>query len=179
MMPIGLLMIEHRLIERMIKLMDSQLRKIKKGNKIDACFIDAAVDFIRIYADKCHHGKEEDILFKSLSEKELSEEHKKMMNELINDHVMGRETVKKLEEAKESYLKGQDGAIKAIILNIETLVNFYPRHIEKEDKHFFIPSMGYFTNSEKDSMLKNMYEFDKNMIHQKYRMVVENHEREN
>ena len=175
-MPVGLLMIEHRLIERMIKLMDGQLRRIKKGNKIDTGFIDTAVDFIRIYADRCHHGKEEDILFKSLSKKGLSEGHGNIMNELISEHVMGRKTVKKLEEAKGSYLKGQNSAAKAIILNMETLVDFYPRHIEKEDKRFFIPSMDYFTDSERDSMIKEMYEFDKNMIHEKYRKVVESHE---
>lgn len=179
MMPIGPLMIEHRLIERMIKLMDSQLQRTKKENKIDAGFIDTAVDFIRIYADRCHHGKEEDILFKSLSGKELSVEHKKIMNELIREHVMGRETVKKLGEAKEAYLRGQGSAINDIIVNMETLVNFYPKHIEKEDKRFFIPSMGYFTDSEKDSMLKKMYEFDKNVIHEKYRKVVESHEGKN
>lgn len=79
-------------------------------------------------------------------------------------------TVKRLEEVKEAYLKGQDGII---------LVNFYPKHIEKEDKRFFIPSMSYFTDSEKDRMLKEMYGFDKNMIHEKYRKVVESHEGKN
>jgi len=170
-------MIEHRLIERMIKLMDRELQKIKKEDKADAGFIDTVIDFIRIYADRCHHGKEEAILFRSLSEKKISAGHNKIMNELIEEHVAGRKTVKKLEE--DAYLKGQDGAVNSIIINMEILVDFYPKHIEKEDKHFFIPSMDYFTDSEKDNMLKEMYEFDRNMIHERYRKVVEGREEKN
>ena len=34
--------------------------------EVDPVFIDTAVDFIRTYADRCHHGKEEDLLFKAL-----------------------------------------------------------------------------------------------------------------
>jgi hemerythrin-like domain-containing protein len=173
MMPAGPLMEEHRLIERMIKIMGARLEGIKREGRVDPSFIDIAVDFIRTYADRCHHGKEENILFRDLAKKKLSEEHDRIMNELIKEHALGRNNVKKLVEAKESYVRGDKEALGGIIKNMETLVRFYPMHIEKEDKHFFIPCMDYFTGEEKDAMLKEMWEFDKNMIHDKYRKVVE------
>jgi hemerythrin-like domain-containing protein len=58
MLPIGPLMIEHRLIERMVRLMALELVKIKDAGEFDASFIDTAVDFLRTYADRCHHGKD-------------------------------------------------------------------------------------------------------------------------
>ncbi|MFX0049145.1 MAG: hemerythrin domain-containing protein, partial [Candidatus Hermodarchaeota archaeon] len=64
MLPIGPLMAEHRIIEKMIALMQKEIEKIKKFNKVNPLFIDTAVDFIRMYADRTHHGKEEDILFR-------------------------------------------------------------------------------------------------------------------
>ena len=67
MLPAGPLMIEHRLIERMIKILDRSLRKMEREKELDLNFIDTLVDFIRTYADRCHHGKEEDILFRDLS----------------------------------------------------------------------------------------------------------------
>ena len=57
MMPIGPLMKEHRLIERMIALMEKELGRLNAGEELDPGFIDIAVDFIRTYADRCHHGK--------------------------------------------------------------------------------------------------------------------------
>ncbi len=48
----GPLMIEHRLIERMIAIIQDTLAQVKKTKKIDPFFVDKAVDFIRIYADR-------------------------------------------------------------------------------------------------------------------------------
>jgi hemerythrin-like domain-containing protein len=173
MLPVGPLMIEHRLIERMIGLMEKELQKIKDNNAVNTGFIDVAVDFLRSYADRCHHGKEEDILFKDLSKKQISSEHKRIMEELIKEHALGRNNVKKLAEANGKYAKGDKSAIPDIVCNMEFLVGFYPKHIEKEDKHFFIPCMDYFSQVEKDNMLNEEWAFDRKLIHEKYAKIVE------
>ena len=56
---------------------------------------------------------------------------------------------------------------------LRELVEFYPAHIEKEDRRFFIPCMSYFDDGERAEMLREMREFDRQMIHEKYRKVVE------
>lgn len=173
MLPIGPLMIEHRLIERIIRLMDSELENITRSNKTNIDFINIAIDFIKIYADRCHHGKEEDILFRDLAKKSLSIEHKKIIDELFKEHVLARGIVKKLIEANDKYKEGDKGALKAVVENIDILVKFYPVHIEKEDKHFFIPVMAYFSSEEKEAMLKEFWEFDKHLIHEKYGKIVD------
>ena len=173
MLPIGPLMIEHRLIERMIRVAKTELERLMSGESPDPVFIDVTVDFVRTYADRCHHGKEEDILFRDLVKKALSSEHKRIMDELIAEHVQGRKTTKALSEAKERYLKGDADAVTDVIEAISWLVNFYPVHIDKEDRHFFTPVMSYFTKQDQDAMLQEMYEFDKNLIHSVYRGVVE------
>ena len=180
MLPIGPLMIEHRLIERMIVLMRSELTRIKDNVAVDPefafvdpLFLDTAVDFIRTYADRCHHGKEEDILFAALAGKELSPEHRRTMEELIQEHVWARQTTASLVQAKESYLLEKPGALSELLQHLEQLVEFYPRHIEKEDKHFFIPCMAYCRDAENAEMLRRMMEFDQKQIHEKYRGVVE------
>ena len=55
---------------------------------------------------------------------------------------------------------------------LASLVEFYPRHIEKEDKQFFLPVMEYFTREEKDAMLVKMNAFDQQFIHLKYQKVL-------
>jgi hemerythrin-like domain-containing protein len=172
MMPIGPLMIEHRLIERMIDVMKEELVLIEKEKKVDPKFIEMAVDFIRTYADRCHHGKEEDILFRDLGGKNLKDEHRRTMEELVEEHLWGRKITGRLVEANANYVQGNKDCISAIMDCIRTLIEFYPKHIEKEDKQFFIPCMDYFTDSEKDVMLKEEWEFDKSLIHEKYRDIV-------
>jgi hemerythrin-like domain-containing protein len=169
MMPIGPLMIEHRLIERMIDVMKEELLLIEKEKKVDPEFIETAVDFIRTYADRCHHGKEEGILFRDLGEKELKGEHRRTLEELVEEHRWGRKMTGRLVEANVQYAQGNQKALSPIMDCITSLVDFYPKHIEKEDKHFFIPCMDYFTDSEKEAMLKEEWEFDRGLIHEQYR----------
>ena len=172
MMPIGPLMIEHRLIERMIKIMAEELHRIDRIKKINTGFIEIAVDFIRTYADRCHHGKEEDILFRDLKEKNLSHEHRQIMAELEEDHRRGREITAQLLEINERYKKGDEKTVNALADSLQSLIDFYPKHIEKEDRHFFIPVMAYFDAPEKAAMLNEEYEFDRTLIHEKYKNIV-------
>ncbi|MBN1555940.1 MAG: hemerythrin domain-containing protein [Phycisphaerae bacterium] len=169
----GPLMIEHRLIERMIGVIKNAIEQIASAGKVDPAFVDTAVDFVRTYADRTHHGKEEDILFRKLDKKDLSADDRKIMNELIEEHVFGRNTTKALVEANTRYRNGDASALADIATKLKTLVEFYPRHIEKEDKVFFPASRAYLTAEEEQAMLDEFREFDRKMIHEKYKTVVE------
>jgi hemerythrin-like domain-containing protein len=169
----GPLMIEHRLIERMILAIKDVLAKIEAKQKVDPVFVDTAVDFIRMYADRTHHGKEEDILFRELEKKELSDQDRRIMTELIEEHVFGRKTTKALVDANTRYRNGDDAALTGITENLQTLAEFYPKHIRKEDEVFFPASRAYFSDEEDQAMLAEFWEFDRKMIHEKYKTLVE------
>jgi hemerythrin-like domain-containing protein len=173
MMPVGPLMIEHRLIEKMIALMKAEAAKIAETNKASVKLVDSAIDFIKTYADAVHHGKEEQILFRDLANKPLSDEHKKIMDELIEEHNLGRKNVRELIAARERYMSGDAEALGDIAATLESIAGFYPEHIAKEDKRFFLPIMKYFTNEEQDAMLAEFEMFDQNFVHVKYKMIVD------
>jgi len=174
MLPIGPLMIEHRLIERMIALLGTESSKINDQGRFDTKFIEAALDFLKVYADRCHHGKEENILFKELAKKPLSTVDQRMLESLISDHVRARGLVSKLAAgAKE--IRCQPGAekLKSIAADLEALIKLYQEHIRKEDREFFVGAMGYFNKQEQNSMLCAFWEFDRMLIHEKYKSIVE------
>ncbi len=172
MKPRGPLMIEHRLIEKMIEIIKREVSRIKETNKVDPIFIDNAVDFIRMYADKTHHGKEEDILFRDCEKKDMSPEDTLVMSELIEEHVYGRKIVGELVKAKNEYVLGKN-TLNIILEKLSALVEFYPKHIAKEDDVFFPNCEKYFSVDELQDMLNEFWEFDKTMIHVKYRSMVE------
>ena len=172
MKPIGLLMKEHRIIEQMIKLIDNEIKRLDSGGKPDNHFIDIAIDFIRTYADRTHHGKEEDILFKDCANKSMTEQDNTIMNELVEEHKYARKTVVALIEAKEKFQNG-DGTQKSVIIDkLKDLVDFYPVHIKREDDVFFPDTERYFSDDELNQMLDQFFQFDQNMIHEKYQSVV-------
>jgi hemerythrin-like domain-containing protein len=168
----GPLMIEHRLIEKMLKIIQHTLEHAEQTQKIDPFFVDTAVDFIRVYADRTHHGKEEDILFRELRKKPLTDKDRQLMDELIADHFFGRSTTKALVEANTRYRNGDKTALSEITSCLKILTEFYPKHIKKEDDVFFPASRNYFSEQEDQAMLAEFREFDREMIHEKYKAVV-------
>lgn len=173
MLPIGPLMEEHRLIEKLMPDLRRAVGAGRREGRIDLKFVDLALDFIRTYADRCHHGKEEDILFKALEGKPLAAAHRAIMDELIAEHRDGRQRVRELAEAAEAY-KGGDGAALAVVIDgLEFLATFYPVHIRKEDEAFFLPAMDYLGDGEKAAMIDAEHEFDRKFIHALYREKIE------
>jgi hemerythrin-like domain-containing protein len=148
------------------------MQKIVKSGKISTYFILTAADFFRTYADRTHHGKEEDILFKALKTKKLAPELQKIMDELVAEHIVARKTVGDLISSMSAYAKGDTGVINDTIDGLKKLIALYPKHIEKEDKHFFYPVQEYFDKKEQEAMLEAFWEFDRNMIHEKYIKVI-------
>jgi hemerythrin-like domain-containing protein len=172
MLPIGELMIEHRLIDRMLSLMRIEMDRIGAYGRADPEFVDLAVRFIKEFADICHHGKEEKVLFARLSEKPISPEMKKMVDDLIQEHIFVRNLTNEIVRAKDKYMEGKPEGKADLISSINGIVVFYPLHIEKEEKHFFIPAMDYFSAGEREDMLLTFREFDSRLLHDEFGMMV-------
>jgi len=166
MWPIGPLMREHRLIERMLKVVEGRTAEFRASQQGDPVLVERVVEFFRNYADRCHHGKEEDILFRQLAERDLTPELRAIMEGLLRDHVLGRELVGQLDKANQRYQAGDRGALAEVADLLERLTAFYPQHIAKEDKEFFYPCMDLFSRQEKDAMLDKFWEFDRLLIHE-------------
>lgn len=177
MKPIGPLMWEHRLIEKMLGAMMRHMDRAEAGKTIHPLTVDVAVDFIRTYADRTHHGKEEEVLFRDLAKKDLAADLKKTMQELLDEHVWGRKKTAQIVAARDAYVGGDKEKLADIISLARELGGFYPRHIEKEDKHFFFPCQEYFSKAEQEKMLAEFWEFDRKMIHEKYNKIFSEYSR--
>lgn len=172
---LGILMTEHRLIDRVIADMALELEQIARGKReIDAEYLDTAVDFMRSYADRCHHGKEEDILFLELVTKELPEHVEDAMRMLVDDHLWARAKTGALVAATVRYRAGDKGAAEDITDTLSKLLHFYPIHIEKEERSFFKMAIEQFTAEEREAMLVRFHAFERLMpVREKYVAVVQ------
>ncbi len=176
MMPIGPLMIEHRLIERMIAVLAQEKDRLVTGGDMDASKVRDAIDFMRYYADRCHHGKEEDILFFELEGRPLSDELRAIMKRLKDEHQQARRLVRDLERCNQAVERGDLSVRQEMIELMREIAKLYPKHIEAEDRHFFLPVMELFSPAEQDIMLVKFEEFEVTLMHEKYQKMVERYE---
>lgn len=120
--PIKKLVDEHTLIKRLIALIPEVIETVKTSPKIDKELVLGVTDFIRSYADKFHHAKEEEILFKYF------DANLDIVKTMLQDHDTGRNHVKGIVAA----LEEDDG--EAIVKHLNGYKELLTEHIKKEDE---------------------------------------------
>ena len=128
---------EHQLILRMINLVEKNTDLLEQGRFRDWQFYLDAVSFIRNYADRFHHAKEEDILFAALVKNGMPRENSPVAAMLMA-HDQGRAFVKGMEEGAQRALAGETGQIRGIVENARGYARLLRDHIDKED-HILYP----------------------------------------
>jgi hemerythrin-like domain-containing protein len=124
---------EHRLIIRMIGLVEHNAHLVEEGRFGDWDFFLDAVDFIRNYADRFHHAKEEDVLFRELVRNGMPAENSPVAAMLMA-HDEGRAFVKGMEEATLKVKEGEASASAGIVKNAAGYAALLREHIDTEDK---------------------------------------------
>lgn len=124
---------EHRYIRRMLAVMRRFSYQLMNNPHMDVSDAPKMIDFVRQYADKHHHGKEEDILFNRMVDHLGSAAEKLVKHGMLVEHDLGRLHMKQMEEGIQSFLAGHDEARLDIIGNAIAYTQLLDRHISKED----------------------------------------------
>ena len=128
---------DHRIIEKMLNVLEIVSNKIENGEDVPLDNLRRATDFIRNFADSYHHGKEEDLLFRTMEEKGFPREGGPIGMMLI-EHDQGRGYVRALAEGIEKYAAGDTSAKNTIIENARNYAGLLAPHIQKEDNILYM-----------------------------------------
>jgi len=123
--PMQQLVDEHVYIKQVIAYISNVLELVVKDEKIDRELLLNVIRFIREYADKYHHAKEEDILF------DYTDSSLEVIKVILEDHVTGRGHVKAVVDAIETENKEE------IISHLTAYQALLTEHIKKEDEILF------------------------------------------
>ena len=172
MLPIGVLMKEHRVIEKSLNLMTAEKSRIDEG-KMDLGVVQALVEFITVFADESHHGKEEGMLFPALKGKSRTYEFDEITTTLMREHAAIRNHLRTIENALQWFKEGDKASAETISRELGEIVALYVKHVAKEDKPFFQVAMTVLSEEERDDMLLVMQEFDLDFTLNHYEKVID------
>ena len=144
--PVEMLEAEHRVIQKMVAAMSVLAERLDGGEDLDVPLLENIVEFLRTFADRCHHGKEEALLFPALVRRGVPS-HGCPIGGLTMEHQKGRAMVGELADAIRGHAQGEPPARENLIKSLRALVTFYPSHIWKED-YLLFPLAGKFLTAE-------------------------------
>jgi len=124
---------EHSGIMLMLQIMNRVSQRLLARENVDKDDLEKIVEFLRNFADKCHHGKEEGILFPEIVRHSTQGF---LVNELLGEHKSGRDLIKGMVQSLESYEPGNSDAFH-IAVNAHEYVTLLKEHIEKENAVLF------------------------------------------
>lgn len=156
---------EHRVIELVLGAIDREARKATRGEPVDPAFFAQAIDFIRTFADKCHHGKEEGVLFKVMAEKGVPVEGGPI-GVMLGDHEEGRRFVRAAREALDQ------NDLRATAENLMKYTALLRQHIMKEDNVLYPMAERVMSQDELDDLIERFEKVERQEmgegIHERY-----------
>lgn len=132
--PIEVLMNEHRLIESVLDSLEAYVDRLSPNSSLETADLGRFAQFIRAFADTCHHGKEENILFETMVENGMPRESGPIAV-MLHEHEEGRQLVRTLTEfaARSTEPGWSDADRQRIRQAARSYAELLRRHIQKED----------------------------------------------
>ncbi|UJS20981.1 MAG: hemerythrin domain-containing protein [Candidatus Brocadia sp.] len=134
--PTKMLEDEHLVIAKVISAAPVLADQLEAGQAVDEKTLHGLIEFMHTFADKCHHGKEDDLLFPTLVNKGISKQGCPI-GALTAEHARGRTLVQELSNAADAYQSGDRNAENMLVKSLREIITLYPNHIWKEDYLLF------------------------------------------
>lgn len=132
MRPTEELKAEHGVIKRMLAVARELAARLERGEAAPPEHLAAIVEFIRGFADHCHHGKEENLLFKAMAAAGFPYDAGPL-GVMRAEHEQGRALVREMDEAAAAYRRGDQGAGARFAAAARGYAGLLEQHIDKED----------------------------------------------
>lgn len=151
---------EHKYIKRMLVIIRKYCYKIIKNEDVQYEDFFSFIDFVRNYADKHHHGKEEILLFDKMIEELGTPAEKLVKHGMLVEHDLGRLYMQDLESAVKRVMSGEDEARLDVIANAISYTHLLYRHIDKEDNVVFRYAQNNISKENLEELNQKCAEFE-------------------
>src|SRR3989304_1953250 len=162
---------DHRVIERLCRVLGHAAQRLDQGQAVSPSVFRGALAFIRNFADRCHHGKEEDCLFPALEQHGIPR-HGGPGGGMLGEHGEGRAVVRGMAGALGEYEKGDKTAATALARNARGYVSLLTDHIPKEDNILYPMGEGVLSPQAKAQLLEKFEALERERLgpgkHQEY-----------
>ena len=177
MRPTDQLKQEHDAILVMLNVLGKMCGKLDAGERVNPEHLEQTVGFLKGFADKCHHYKEEILLFPAMEQAGFPKEAGPIAV-MLTEHTAGRNYVRQMSEGMSRYKLGDQQSASAIVKAAKGYIELLTAHIDKENNVLF-PMAEMHLSEEKQRELEREFDRVENEVigvgkHEEYHRMMKN-----
>lgn len=176
MSPTGQLKKEHEAIRRMLNVLDTICERLDVNEAVDPNHLAKIVEFFKVFADKCHHSKEEALLFPAMEQAGIPR-NGGPIGVMLLEHDTGRGYVRGMAESAGRYRLGvtEDGV--RFAEHGRDYIALLSQHIDKEDNILFPMADRVIPVETKDTLLQEFERVEEEVVgavkHEEFHALLE------
>jgi hemerythrin-like domain-containing protein len=150
---------EHDAILRMLDAALQAARQLERSHHVEPTLLNGLLEFFQLFADKCHHGKEEELLFPLLENKGMPRGGGPL-GVMLHEHEVGRSLIREMKAATEAYSSGDISAGPRWALAARKYADLLGHHIHKENEVLFVMAERLLSETEQRQLAEAFEELE-------------------
>jgi hemerythrin-like domain-containing protein len=141
---------EHEGVKIMLSILGQVCQQLEGTGNLNKEHFEGILEFLKVFVDRCHHGKEEELLFPALVAAGVPADGPIAV--MLREHEMGRNYVKAMSTDVSGYLTGGKFSSKSLLENAHGYISLLRDHIEKENNVLFVLADSHLSEGRQDEL---------------------------
>jgi hemerythrin-like domain-containing protein len=166
---------EHDGVKVMLNILGQVCIKLEATGNLNEDHFDGILEFLKVFVDRCHHGKEEKLLFPALIGSGVPEHGPIAI--MLHEHEVGRDFINIMSTAFAGYIAGDISSVADIVQNTRGYIALLRNHIEKENDGLFVIADKSLTEIMQDVLFEGFEKIEEEQIgvgkHDEFHKLIE------
>jgi hemerythrin-like domain-containing protein len=145
---------EHEAILKMLEASEQAAQKLEQGGEVPPAVLEDLLEFFKTFADQCHHGKEEELLFPLLERKGIPRAGGPV-GVMLHEHEEGRALIREMAGAAAEIQAGHADARIRWATAARAYAQLLREHIFKENNFLFPMAERVLTPEEQEGLAES------------------------
>jgi hemerythrin-like domain-containing protein len=153
---------EHEGVKVMLNILAQVCRQLEATGNLNTEHFEGILEFLKVFVDKCHHGKEEELLFPALEAAGIPKYGP--ISVMLHEHQAGRSYVKAMSEAFAGFKLGNRSLSQGILHYAHDYISLLNEHIVKENNILFVIADSRLSEKMQDELFEGFEKIEEERI---------------
>jgi hemerythrin-like domain-containing protein len=153
---------EHEGVKIMLGILEQVCKQLESKGSLNKEHFESILEFLKVFVDTCHHGKEEELLFPALEAVGVPKEGP--IATALHQHELGRNHVKAMSNAFSAFATGDGSSSQDIVQNAQDYISLLKDHMEMENSVLFVAADNRLSEQEHNELFEGFEKIEVDRI---------------